>query len=90
MTDTVYRERAHLIAHLAAIYPSVLVPGADPAEPDWPVLFITLPTGQASWHISPGDVDLFGHVQVGGAEWDGHDTAEKYRRLDEHTKAIAS
>ncbi len=42
----------------------------DPLEPEWPVLFIELPTGQISWHVSQ-------HVN----EWDGHSTGEKYRRI---------
>ena len=25
--------------------------GLDPHEPDWPVMFIDLPTGQVSWHL---------------------------------------
>jgi hypothetical protein len=41
----------------------------DPAEPEWPVAYIELPAGQVSWHLPQ-------HVKV----WDGHDTAEKYRR----------
>ena len=85
MTDSVYRERAHLVAHLAALYPSVLVYGADPNEPEWPVIYVTLPTGQASWHLSPDDLDLFHHVPTGTQAWDGHDTAEKYARLDKAT-----
>lgn len=88
-TDVVYRERHHVIAHLAAIYPAVMVLNADQDEPDWPVLFLELPTGQVSWHIAPADMDLFRHVPIGTTQWDGHDVAEKYRRLDEHTKAIA-
>lgn len=91
-----YRERAHLAAHLAASYPSVLVEGADADAPDWPVLFVKLPTGQVSWHISPDDVDLFPHVRrtIGGMPdappWDGHDTAEKYARLDAHACLLAA
>jgi len=90
LTATVYRERHHVIAHLAAAYPSVMMLNADPEEPDWPVLFVTLPTGQVSWHIAPRDMDLFRHVRVGSAEWDGHDVEEKYRRLDEHTRVLAA
>lgn len=41
----------------------------DPAEPEWPVVYIELPTGQVSWHMPQF-----------ATEWDGHDTAEKYRR----------
>lgn len=79
--DSVYRERAHLVAHLATVYPSVL--GIDPAEPDWAVCYVKSPKGQLSWHISPDDMDLFGHVPHGGhVTWDGHTTEEKYERLD--------
>lgn len=90
-----YRERAHLTAHLAAGYPSVLVEGADADAPDWPVLFVKLPTGQVSWHISPDDVGLFRNVRrtMAGMPdapvWDGHTTDEKYARLDAHTRALA-
>ncbi|MCP2339154.1 WDGH domain-containing protein [Actinomadura rupiterrae] len=87
--DGVYRERHHLVAHLAALYPAVMVPNADEEAPDWPVLYVTLPTGQVSWHIAPRDLDLFHHVPVGAAaEWDGHDVEEKYRRLDAYTAAL--
>lgn len=87
--NAVYRERAHLVAHLAAGYPSALVYGADPLTPNWPVIFIRLPTGQVSWHISPDDLDLFANVERGIEVWDGHDTTEKYRRVDAHTRALA-
>lgn len=89
MSDAVYRERAHLVAHLAAVYPSC-IGCTDPAEPDWAVVTISLPTGQACWHVAPGDMDLFGHVPASSTElWDGHSTEEKYARLDAHTRALA-
>lgn len=87
MNDAIYRERAHLVAHLAAIYPSSW---KDSGEPGWPLVFIDLPTGQCAWHVAEADMDLFSHVQPGSASWDGHSTEEKYQRIDEHTKAIAS
>lgn len=82
MTDSVYRERAHLVAHLAALYPSHIGPN-DPTAPDWAVLTVEAPTGQMSWHIAPSDMDLFEHVPTTTAErdWDGHSTEEKYARL---------
>jgi hypothetical protein len=89
-----YRERARLVALLAALYPSALVTDGDPAEPDWPVLYVTLPTGQASWHIAPDDVELFSHVDVydnatpGAPQWDGHTTEEKYERIAAHVRAV--
>jgi hypothetical protein len=45
----------------------------DPADPEWPVVYIELPTGQVSWHMPQHP-----------APWDGHDTAEKYRRCREY------
>lgn len=88
----VYRERAHLVAHLAALHPSVISHN-DPSETDWPVVYVHTPTGQASWHLSREDLDLFGHVPVvpaddPRAQWDGHTTEEKYRRLAELTRQV--
>lgn len=84
--DHVYRDRAHLVAHLAAFLPSS-IGYHDPDEPDWAVVIIELPTGQVSWHISPDDMDLFKHVRRTEVNtWDGHDTEEKHRRLDAHTQ----
>lgn len=84
--DGVYRERTHLVAHLARVHPSVLAYN-DPNEPDWPVLYIDSPVGQLSWRISPDDLDLVADVPVvpgddSRAQWDQHSTDEKYRRLD--------
>ena len=50
----------------------------DPAEPNWPVVYIELPTGQVSWHMPQHPV-----------EWDSHDTAEKYRRIREFVRAAS-
>ncbi|MGI5291746.1 hypothetical protein ACQEVF_51730 [Nonomuraea polychroma] len=80
---SVYRERAHLVAYLATVYPSVLSYN-DPNKPEWPVIYLGAERGQFSWHIAPEDLDLFQHVQVvdpDAIEWDGHTTAEKYERL---------
>lgn len=47
----------------------------DPDELEWPVVYIELPTGQVSWHMPQHPI-----------EWDGHDTAEKYRRCREYAE----
>lgn len=90
----VYTERAHLTALLAAHYPSVLVTGADPHAPDWPILYVRLPTGQCSWYVSPSDLPIFAHVQKvtapDGPVWDGHTNDQKYARIAEWAKAIAA
>ncbi|MFE2710642.1 hypothetical protein ACFXKI_01275 [Streptomyces mirabilis] len=87
--DDVYRERAHLVAHLAALFPSTI--GYHDAEaPEWAVVVVDLPTGQASWHVAPDDMDLFKAVPRSEINtWDGHTTEEKYARLDAHTRALA-
>lgn len=46
----------------------------DPEEPDWPVIYIDLPTGQVSWHVKAYD-----------GEWDGHDNEEKAKRIAQFT-----
>lgn len=84
----VYRERAHLVAHLAALYPSHI--GVDPAEPDWPVVYVETDAGQLSWHLAADDLPLFAHVLRGEADWDGHTTVQKYARLDNLTRTIAA
>lgn len=85
MTETdlnaAYTERTHLVALLAQLYPSGW-DYADPSTPDWPVVFIDLPTGQAAWHISPEDWWICACVpRRHNAERDGHTTAEKYQRI---------
>lgn len=85
--DAAYRERAHLVALLAALYPAH-IGYTDPAAIDWLVVTIETPTGQMSWHIAERDRDLFEHVRLVPAVhnvWDGHTTEEKYRRLRELT-----
>lgn len=89
--DAVYRERAHLLANLATHYPSHLQYRADPNAPGWPILYVSLPTGQVSWHIAESDMDLFTHVRTDLLEtWDGHTTEEKYQRLDHATRIHAA
>lgn len=83
----VYNERSHLIAYLAAIHPSVLVPAPD--APGYSLVYITLPegAGQISYHIHPNDLYLFDRTaRFEEWKWDGHTTAEKYRRLRHATE----
>lgn len=53
--------------------------GIDPDEPEWPVLFVDLPTGQVSWHLSKNEV--VGEWPSYDGEWDGSDLEEKRQRL---------
>jgi hypothetical protein len=88
MTDDVYRERARLVANLAARYPSHMG-FTDPSEPDWAVVVIETPEGQMSWHVAPADQGLFNLVRrtkPTDKPWDGHTTQEKYERLSRLTR----
>lgn len=81
---SVYAERAAVVAALARCARAQgLVVGfaIDPKEPDWPVLFIELPTGQVSWHFSKLDRHLASDIGEYHGQWDGHTTEEKYDRL---------
>ena len=51
---------------------------------EWPILYIDLPTGQVSWHISKPD--LKGIFQTYLEDWDGHDVEIKRMRLLEYIK----
>lgn len=81
-----YTERAQLLSFLTTIHDSVIAYN-DPDDPLWPVLYVNAHmAGQMTWHIAPNDLHLFKHVPVienddPRATWDGHDTDEKYKRL---------
>ncbi|WP_327358470.1 WDGH domain-containing protein [Streptomyces sp. NBC_01304] len=87
VTASIYRERAVLVANLAARYPSGYAYN-DPAEPAWAVVYIHTPAGQMSWHIAAADfAEFFDHVpHTPDVVWDGHDTDTKYERLQRLTK----
>jgi hypothetical protein len=88
--DGAYRERAHLVALLAAMTPrAVITPAEDVEEPGWQIIYLLIGGRQASWHIAPRDADLFEHVKhVDSLDphtiWDGHTTEQKYDRIRDH------
>lgn len=85
--DGAYRERAHLVALLAAMTDAaVIAPALDLDEPGWWIVYLTIGGRQASWHISPRDAGLFTHVERVEpddlrAQWDGHTTEQKYAHI---------
>jgi hypothetical protein len=52
------------------------------ADADWPVLYVSTPAGQVSWHIPKAEA-AHSRIALGvyGQPWDGHTTALKYQRL---------
>ncbi|MCG0066277.1 hypothetical protein L0F81_23800 [Streptomyces tricolor] len=93
--DGAYRERAHLVALLAAMTDGAVITYApDVEEPGWQIVYLTLGGQQCSWHIAPRDADLFEHVERVGALdvralWDGHTTEEKYTHIAAWTAQLA-
>jgi len=81
--DAAYEERNRVVALLASVFPSVRARTAiEGWSEDWHgCIYITLPTGQASWHYHDSHAHLFAHVPEGAAIWDGHTTPEKYERV---------
>lgn len=82
--DNAYEERNRLVALLAAVFPSARCKTSiDGWDPEWHgCVFISLPTGQASWHYHDSQAHLFEHVEERMVSWDGHSTPEKYKRIE--------
>ncbi|MFE0727911.1 hypothetical protein ACFW2X_06605 [Streptomyces antibioticus] len=94
--DHTYRERAQLLAWIAALHPATAVITASPDvdEDGWQLLYVVAGGWQMSWHIHPRDRDLFRHVTVVDvtdrrAQWDGHGTVQKYERIRNHVRLLA-
>lgn len=75
-----YDERNRLVVLLSKIFPASVE--TDPKEPDWPVVMILLPTGQASWHLPKDMLPQLAHLPRDLHPWDGHTTEEKHRRIE--------
>jgi len=91
--DGAYRERAQLLALLAALHPSVIAPAPDVAEDGWQILYLQIGGLQASWHIAPRDAELYTHVEHvptddRRAQWDGHTTEQKYEHIGQHAARL--
>jgi hypothetical protein len=92
--DGAYRERAHLVALLAAMTSgAVIAPALDVHEPGWQIAYLKLGGWQATWHIAHRDAELITRVeQVAAddprAQWDGHTTDAKYTRIRQHTRVL--
>ena len=82
--DDAYLERNRVVAALASVLPSGIgrteIPGWDPQWHN--VVYIDLPTGQASWHYHDSHRFLFAHLPPYRGTWDGHSTVAKYARLE--------
>jgi hypothetical protein len=86
--DAAYLERNQcvaLIARMALKLGLDVVVGKTAIEgwsADWHgCVYMTLPTGQVSWHFHDSQAYLFDGLPDGTMEYDGHTTPEKYERV---------
>jgi len=81
--DEAYRQRNHLVAALARLFPSGIARTNIPGwSSDWHgCCFIDLPTGQISYHYHDSQAFLFADLPPYQKEWDGHDKETVHRRL---------
>lgn len=96
--DAAYSERNQVLALLARMALRVgwrAGVGEHPAEDkdkDWEadwrtILFVDLPTGQASWHFHDSEKHLLAGLPRYAGEWDGHTTPQKYDRVNSALKS---
>lgn len=79
--NDLYSERNALVAALSKRFPAHLMIDPTAAGPWATLVCIHLPTGTATWHITPWNLPLFAHLAYAPYHWDGHTTVEKYARL---------
>ena len=90
--DIVYRERNRCVALAASMaiklgYNAGIArhTGEDKGDKN-SVVYIDLPTGQISWHIRDCEKEIFSFLNEYIGSFDGHDTKEKYKRIEEYSK----
>lgn len=82
--DNAYEERNRVVAALSKVFPAVRTrTHIVDWDSEWHgCVYLSLPTGQASWHYHDRHAWMFEHLPfVEHVEWDGHSTSEKYERL---------
>lgn len=83
--DEAYRQRNHLVAALAHLFPSgsgIRATNIDGWEPDWHgCVYVDLPTGQISYHYHDSQAGLFADLPSYAKPWDGHDKDAVHSRL---------
>lgn len=86
--DLAYLERNQCVAlitrmaHALGYWAGTAKTAIDGWSEDWHgCVYIDLPAGQVSWHYHDTQSYLFDWLPPYCADWDGHDTSEKYRRV---------
>jgi len=81
--DEAYRQRNHLVAALARLFPSgIRRTNIEGWSDDWHgCCFIDLPSGQISYHYHDSHAHLFADLPQYSKPWDGHDKETVHQRL---------
>lgn len=81
--DDAYRQRMHLVAALARLFPSgVRATNIEGWMPDWHgCVYIDLPTGQISYHYHTSQAHLFQELPPYTKPFDGHEKEDVHARL---------
>lgn len=83
LKDAAYSERNGLVAVLSKVFPAHIAKAREATDPDWAwIVFVNTPEGQCSWHIHESERARFGHLETRPNEWDGHNSEEKWVRLE--------
>lgn len=87
--DEAFAERNRVVAALARLALSLgwraglRDTNIDGWDPEWHgCVYIDTPEGQISWHYNDRHAEFFDDLPPYTGEWDGHNTPEKYRRLN--------
>lgn len=97
--NAVYEERDRCVAAVAALAKTAgyeaWLGRHDDNDADWDpewrhIVFVELPTGQASWHIHDSELPLFSFLQPSDLSWDGHTTPEKYERMEKFCASLVA
>jgi len=89
--DEAYRQRNHLVAALARLFPSGIRKTSIVGWlPDWHnCCFIDLPTGQISYHYHDSEAYLFEELPAYEREYDGHTKEDVHERLRKLRKGLS-
>lgn len=94
--DGAYTERNQCVALIArmalssGIKAGIAKTAIEGWSEDWhSCVYIDFPTGQVSWHYHDSHAWMFAGLPVYEGKWDGHDTPEKYRRVNEAARGAA-
>jgi len=78
-----YRQRNHLVAFLARLFPSGIRRTSLPGwQPEWNgCVYIDLPTGQVSYHYHDSQAHMFAALPAYTKPYDGHTKADVHVRI---------